>query len=172
MKNATELYNQSLKYLGIGGHPCDESMSFALNQEAATLGHRDAILAMGWFYLNGRGVDKNIAEAQRWYRKSARIGDPHAMFSLGQISYDSLAFTDARRWFMRASKHGHVRSLYWLGKMLKRGQGSPPNRSEAFALFHRAAQENDPEAIRVLRFLSRRHKNTEQIAAARPGSAP
>ena len=158
MKNPIELYNRSLDYLGMGGHPCDEAISFALNQEAATLGHRDAILAMGWFYLNGCGVDKNIPQAQRWYRKSARMGEPRAMFSLGLISYEALGFTNAKRWFMRASRHGHIRSLYWLGKMLFRGHGSLPNRSEAFALFHKAAQKNDPEAIRVLRFLSRRHK--------------
>jgi len=156
---ATNLYNSSLDWLGVGGHPCDDARAFALNEQAAALGYPDAILAMGWFYLNGRGVERDIPVAQHWYRRSARSGDARAMFSLGQISYDGSAYSDARRWFERATKHGHIRSYYWLGKLAWRGHGVPHDRSAAFALFHRAARDHDPEAIRALRYLSRSGRN-------------
>lgn len=158
-REAVSLYNRSLESLGIGGHPVDESHAFELNAQAAALGFRDAILAMGWFYLNGRGVERDIPSAQHWYRRSARSGDPRAMFSLGQISYAAAAYSDARRWFERATKHGHIRSFYWLGKLAWRGQGVPQDRSAAFALFHLAARGHDPEAIRALKYLSRRNRN-------------
>jgi TPR repeat protein len=148
-------YNASLDFLGDGGAPRDFSRAFNLNQKAAKLGLADAILNMGWFYAGGRGVARDLSLAQKWYRRSARHGDPRAMFSLGQIAYDSGDYSGARRWFRRAGDHGHMRSFYWLGKLAWRGHGVPCDRSAALALFHRAARAHDPEAVRGLRFLSR-----------------
>lgn len=156
MNEAILLYNESLDWLGVGGHPLDYAHAFALNSKAAESRYPDAILAMGWFYHGGRGVPRSIPLAQHWYRRSARDGEPKAMFSLGQIAYDAGGYSDARRWFKRASHHGHMRSLYWLGKLAWRGHGVPRDHSAAFCLFHRAARAHDPEAIRVLRYFSRR----------------
>ena len=86
---------------------------------------RDAVLAMGWFYLNGVGVEPNLEEAKRWYRKSARQGDSRAMFSLGQMAYDERDYADALLWFKRASDKDHDRSLFWIGKLSWRGLGIP-----------------------------------------------
>ena len=123
---------------------------------------------MGWLYLNGYGVEKNLQKAEYWYKKSARSGEPRAMFSLGWMAYDALAYVHAKRWFLRAIYHGHIRSIYWLGKLAWRGHGSKQCHSEAFAFFHRAAHLHDPEAIRVLRFLGRNKKKTEQVVAHQP----
>lgn len=158
MSNAVELYNRSMELLGYWGEPREEAEAFKLNREAAQLGHNDAILAMGYFYLNGQGVEKDIELAEYWYKKAARCGNPRAMFSLGWMAYDALAYSQAYLWFRRASHKGHIRSIYWLGKLAWRGHGVAECRSEAFALFQSAARRNDPEAIRVLRFLSRREE--------------
>ncbi len=116
---------------------------------------RDAVLAMGWFYLNGVGVEPDIEEAKRWYKKSARQGDPRAMFSLGQMAYDERDYTDALVWFRRAADKDHTRSLFWIGKLLWRGLGSSTDKKQAMALFQKAGTAKVPEARRVLRFLSR-----------------
>jgi uncharacterized protein len=152
-KQPTTLYNQSLDYLQGDGVSKDEVRSFALNAEAANEGHADAVLAMGWFYLNGVGVERDVERARKWYRKSARRGEPRAMFSLGQIAYNERDFSDALVWFTRASQAGHTRSLYWLGKLYWRGHGVTQDGKRALGLFHRAASSKDPEARRVLRFL-------------------
>jgi len=165
VNSAQTLYNRSLEHLGIDGHARDDAEAFKLNREAALLGHYDAILAMGWFHLNGYGVEKNLKLAEYWYGRSAKGGESRAMFSLGLMAYDALAYTHAKRWFLRATDHGHVRSFYWLGKLAWRGHGVPQCRSEAFVLFHRAARGRDPEAIRALRFLSRKHAKTEPVVA-------
>lgn len=60
-------YNHSLRLLDN-----NDKEAFRLNQIAAQEGMHDAVLAMGWFYLNGVGIDADIAEAIRWYRRSAR----------------------------------------------------------------------------------------------------
>jgi TPR repeat protein len=147
------LYNESLDLLQGHGVAKDERRAFALNAEAAYGGHADAVLAMGWFYLNGVGVERDIDQARKWYRKSARRGQQKAMFSLGQIAYDERHFSDALNWFTRASKAGHVRSLYWLGKLYWRGHGVEHDKKQAITFFHRAASNKVAEAQRVLRFL-------------------
>jgi TPR repeat protein len=76
MKDAETLYAESLKHIGEYGYPENYAKAFSLNAAAAALGFHDAVLAMGWFYLNGLGVPENLHQAERWYRRSARLGDP------------------------------------------------------------------------------------------------
>jgi TPR repeat protein len=149
------LYNRSLESLKGEHAPEDPQKSFLLNAEAAKSGMRDAVLAMGWFYLNGVGVQQDEEQAQGWYRKSARQGDPRAMFSLGQMAYDCGDHADALVWFRRVADKGHARSSFWIGKLFWRGHGVPVDRRQARALFQKAATEKVPAAQRVLKFLSR-----------------
>jgi uncharacterized protein len=148
------LYNQSLALLDGKNVPKDEKKSFAANAQAASMGFRDAVLAMGWYYLNGVGVSKDVDEAKRWYRRSARQREPRAMFSLGQIAYEERNFEEALEWFRSAREQGHARSTYWIAKLCWRGQGVWQDRRAAEALIQEAASQKDPEARRVLRFLS------------------
>src|SRR5208283_3506668 len=75
-------YNRSLRLIDN-----NDAEAFRLNCMAAENGMHDAVLAMGWFYLNGVGVEADEEEAIQWYRRSARQGEPRAMFSLGYIAY-------------------------------------------------------------------------------------
>jgi len=149
------LYNRSLRSLHGFRAQEDPQESFLLNAQAAESGMRDAVLAMGWFYLNGVGVEPDIEEAKRWYKKSARQGDPRAMFSLGQMAYDEQDYTDALVWFRRAADKDHARSLFWIGKLLWRGLGTSTDKKQGMALFQKAGAAKVPEARRVVRFLSR-----------------
>jgi TPR repeat protein len=153
---AISLYNQSLDYWLGRGVAKDDQRAFALNAEAAQQGYADAVLAMGWFYLNGVGVERNIERARKWYHDSAGRGEPKAMFSLGQIAYDERDYFDALVWFKRASDAGHNRSLYFIGKLYWRGHGVEQDKKEAMRYFHRAASSKVDEAQRVLRFLTSR----------------
>jgi TPR repeat protein len=140
----------------------DPQKSFLLNAQAAESGMRDAVLAMGWFYLNGVGVEPDLEEAKRWYRKSARQGDPSAMFSLGQMAYDERDHADALVWFRRAADKGHSRSLFWIGKLLWRGLGTPADKKQAMMYFQKGAVAKVPEARRVVRCLSRNTVRTKR----------
>ena len=151
----TYLYNESLDLLQGRGVAQDSKRAFALNVEAARGGYAEAVLAMGWFYINGVGVDRNVEKAKKWYRDSARHGESKAMFSLGQIACDEKEFSDALHWFTRASKAGHARSLYWLGKLYWRGYGVEQDQKRAKSLFHQAASQKVVEAQRLLRYLSK-----------------
>ena len=147
-------YYQSVSFLLGRGVAKDEKRSFTLNERVAHAGHGDAVLAMGWFYLNGIGVDRDLGAAEKWYRKAARHGDSRAMFSLGQMAYGQRDFSSAFDWFQRASENGHARSFYWKGKLYWRGEGVDCDRKKAMELFHEAASKRVIEAQRVLRFLN------------------
>ncbi|HEY5330996.1 MAG TPA: tetratricopeptide repeat protein [Acidobacteriaceae bacterium] len=142
------LYNRSLRMVDD-----NEAEAFRLNELAAHEGMHDAVLAMGWFYLNGVGVPEDENEAYKWYRKSARQGDARALFSLGQIAYWKSDFAAALTWFTRAEDKQHHRSQFWLGKMYWRGNGVPQNRKRARQLFAEAARKKVTEAQRTIRFL-------------------
>ena len=149
-------YNHSLKLLDN-----DEAEAFRLNIQAAEKGMHDAVLAMGWFYLNGVGIERDENEAIRWYRKSARQGDERAMFSLGQIAYSERQdYPEALLWFRRAADKGHYRSIFWLGKLYWRGHGVEQDQQAAKQYFSKAADKKLPVAQRTLRFLSRRRLST------------
>lgn len=156
MTTAQALYDKSLEHIGENGHPIDYEIAFALNQKAAAQGHPDAVLAMGWFYFNGFGTPRDLRSAERWYRRSARSGEPKAMFSLGEIACDENNFDTAHYWFELAVKHGHVRAQYWLGKLYWRGLGVSSDKVKALRLFEQAAHANAPEAKRFMRFRNRR----------------
>ena len=156
--SANTTYNLSLKYLDGIGVPKDETAAFALCEQAATVNHHDAVLALGWHYLNGCGTPPNLEKAKWWYTKSARQGEPRAMFSLGQMAYDAEDFESARLWFTRASQKKHARSLYWLAKLHWHGRGVQLNRTEAIALANAAASQRDPEARRALKLFSKCRK--------------
>jgi uncharacterized protein len=152
--SANAAYNDSLKMLGN-----DDAEAFRLTQIAADKEMHDAVLAMGWFYLNGIGVAANEEEAHRWYRKSARQGNEKAMFSLGQMAYWQQDFSDAMTWFNRAAGQGHHRSKFWIGKMYWRGEGVEQDQKTAQKMFAEAASKRVFEAQRAIRYLDylRRH---------------
>jgi uncharacterized protein len=152
---AVYLYNRSLELLDGRGVAKDPAEAFRLNADAAGHGYGDAVLAMGWFYLNGVGVARDLDRARQWYKRSARQGDTRAMFSLGQMAYDARDFAEALRWFERGVDKGHSRSLFWLGKLYWHGRGVPRDKKRASALFAEAARKKVPEARRAVAWLKR-----------------
>ena len=160
---ASRLYNRSLNFLEGMSAAEDPRQAFQLNAQAAAYGMHDAVLAMGWFYLNGVGVEVDRDEARRWYRKSARQGATMAMYSLGSMAYEERDYANAAVWLRRAADQGHSNSLFWLGKMYWRGHGVPTRKRLALALFQKAAAARVPAAQRVLKFLSRNPLRARRI---------
>ncbi len=142
-------YNRSLRLLDN-----NDVEAFRLNRIAAEDGMHDAVLAMGWYYLNGVGVEADEDEAIRWHRRSARQGEPRAMFSLGYIAYFRKDYSEALQWFERALAKNHHRSSFWIGKIYWRGQGVDRDRRRAQSYFAKAAQRKVAEAQRAIRFLA------------------
>ncbi|MBI5862595.1 MAG: sel1 repeat family protein [Rhodocyclales bacterium] len=57
--------------------------AIALIEAAAQDGNPRAQTRLGWAYEAGRGVERNLAQAARWFRQAAEGGDGEAMYALG-----------------------------------------------------------------------------------------
>ena len=71
VKTAEDLYQE-----GLGCQ--DAAQQVQLFQQAANLGHLDAMLHLGFAYEYGNGISKNAYEAAKWFRKAAEQGNAGA----------------------------------------------------------------------------------------------
>ncbi|EQM95281.1 tetratricopeptide repeat protein, partial [Oxalobacter paraformigenes] len=62
-----------------------EAMTCFMKPDAVT--NPATMNRIGYMYKKGRGVEKNLAEAVKWYRKAAEAGFAAAQFNLG-LTYE------------------------------------------------------------------------------------
>jgi TPR repeat protein len=109
---------------------------------------------LGVCYYNGEGVEKDYAEAVKWFRKSAEQGHAVAQYCLG-VSYDKgegvpQDYAEAVKWFRKSAEQGHAVAQYCLGVFYYRGEGVEKDYVNAAIWFRKAAEQNDAEAQRNL----------------------
>jgi hypothetical protein len=76
--NMDAKYNLACCYgMGFGVNK-DEIESFRLMKQCAEAGIKEAAFTVGQQYLKGAGTKKDIDEAIKWFRKSAKDGNPYA----------------------------------------------------------------------------------------------
>jgi TPR repeat protein len=96
----------------------------------AFVGMQCAVLA--GYYESGRAVPKDQAEAIRWYRKAAELGDSVGQQRLARISQSGQGTAkdpfDASNW-------------YQLGTAYEEGRGAPKDPAEAARCYRKAADE-------------------------------
>lgn len=68
------------------GH--DPEKAFALFSQAVAQGHIKSLNMLGRCYENGWGCPQDMAEAVRWYRRSAEEGDFRGQYRYGQLLLD------------------------------------------------------------------------------------
>ena len=80
---------------------------------------------LGFMYANGRGVQRDDAEAVRWYRHAAEQGNATGQYSLGFMYANGrgVARDDAEavRWYRRAAEQGNATGQYNLGSCTRTG---------------------------------------------------
>ena len=111
----------------------------------ANQGDMDAQNKLGAAYFNGKGIEKNSAEAQRWFTQSAQKGYAKSQYNLGIMYYVGQGVpqnhAEALNWFSKAAKQGLADAQYNLGVMYYQGVGITQNYPEAFKLYSQAAQK-------------------------------
>jgi uncharacterized protein len=111
----------------------------------ANQGDLEAQNKLGAAYFNGKGIEKNIAEALRWFTQSAEKGYAKAQYNLGVMYYVGNGVpqsqAEAIKWFSKAALQGFADAQYNLGVMYYQGAGIPQNYPEAFKLYSQAAQK-------------------------------
>lgn len=99
--------------------PAEAKHAADLCQSAANHGYADAQLILSTFYLAGRGVKKDSAQAAAWLRKAAEQGRPDAEFMLA-FDYErgsGVPRDDAQSivWYRKAADQGYPAAMLFLG---------------------------------------------------------
>jgi len=103
-------------------------------------------LALGNRYFN----EKNYAEAVKYYRKAAELGNADAQSTLGCL-YDHAEgvrrnYAEAAKWYRKAAEQGNNVAQNNLGTLYYNGQGVKRNYSEALKWFRKAADHGNAAA--------------------------
>lgn len=120
----------------------------------AHLGGTSSQVALANRYSTGRGVEKDEAEAVRWYRRAAEGGYGPAQVVMGNRYLQGAGVeadpVQARAWFRRAAEGGDPSGEFGLGLVLIKGVGGAPDPEAGAAWIQKAAAHGHPEARRVV----------------------
>jgi hypothetical protein len=124
----------------------------------ATLDIAEAQYELGVCLCKGKGVDQNIAEAAKWWRKAADQGHADAQFQLGCLYYQGegvkLDRREAVNWWRKAAAQDHADSLCNLGFLYYEGLLIgiiPRDRVEGVRLLRMAMEKGSIKARDILR---------------------
>ena len=79
LDKAAEYYEKALTY----NSSEDYQQALIFFTVAAELGHAEAQNFVGFYYLNGYGVEKDYAKAVEWFYKAAAQDNVYATYNLG-----------------------------------------------------------------------------------------
>ncbi len=116
---------------------------------AADQGHVTAQLYYFVWCFNGKGGEKNLAEALKYGKLAAATGNVDACFGCASILIDmntSEAWAEARIYFKRAADQGHKDSQLNYAVMCERGLGGKINLLEAKKNYEKVAKNGNEEA--------------------------
>jgi hypothetical protein len=121
--------------------------------------------AVALFYENGRGTERNLEEAVRWYLNVVDEGVPGASARLGAMIASGLisasGYPNADNWVLDAARSGDAAALnmiqsraetgdpaamYALGAMYQTGEGVPQHTQRSVEFMARAARAGSPRA--------------------------
>ena len=83
-------------------------LEFAICLKKAKKGDSEAQRELGCLYRMGLGVNKDGAQAVKWYKKAAKAGNTKAQFYLGRLYEEGLGIAKdearAMRWYLKAAQ--------------------------------------------------------------------
>ena len=113
----------------------DPIRALPMLRSAAEAGHPQAATLLGWFHESGRGTEKNLEEARRWYRAGVDRGQADAMAALGRLLLKEPGAESrqaTQQLLQRAAERNDPDGQYYLGWML--AQGTEASHDDAKAL--------------------------------------
>lgn len=123
-------------------------------ERAAATGDAAAMNSLGWLYREGKGVEKNDAQAREWYERAAAAGNGSAMFWLGWLSHQGLGGprddVKAGEWFEAAAATGEGTAMSWNGALYQYGWGVPKDYVKAREWYEKSAAANNAEGMHNL----------------------
>jgi len=101
-------------------------------------------------YIQGNGVQSDVAKGDKWLRKAAEDGNANAESVLGVMyGYGGIVernVFEAVKWWRLAAEQGNAKAQTFLGEHYCTGEGVPQDYSEAVRWFRKAAEQGDANA--------------------------
>lgn len=153
----------------------DYKTAIELLTPLAESGDVDALGNLGNIYGFGRGVERDLVKAEKYWRRAAEKGLGTAMGNIGslyQIGQGGLPKDSAlaAQWYLKAAEHRHTPSMLTLSSMYMNGVGVPFNAIHALAWSGLAAMNaTDPRIKQMAGEQTRKiasELSREQIVAA------
>ncbi len=118
----------------------DDSLAFRLFKKAADKGIAQAIVSVGYCYLEGSGTKVDYVAAKKYFEKGVANKDCKAMYALGGM-YDNgdgmpVDYLKARKLYQQAIDSCELpAAMYDLGGLYEEGLGIPVNKRKAMQLY-------------------------------------
>ncbi|OQW90883.1 MAG: hypothetical protein BWK79_18480 [Beggiatoa sp. IS2] len=129
-------------------------------QESAQAGHAEAQYTLGWFYVQGQGVEQDFTQAIYWFQQAAQQGDAKAQYHLGQLYADTQNKLKAAYWNTQAARQGHLSARQdQMRLFVKAAEQGSAQLQYTLALIY-ASKKNQPDCLkRTLGWLQRAAQN-------------
>jgi TPR repeat protein len=123
---------------------------FAQTLMKATLGDKDAQVAVGDMYKDGQGVAQDYQAAMDWYLKAAEQDDPVGQRKVGVLYDHGLGVTQnystAMEWYLLAAEQGSPPAQRNIANLYRAGRGVPQDDSKAMEWYLKAADQGNAAA--------------------------
>jgi len=122
-----------------------------LRQTTAS-GNATAQYQLAMRYVTGAGVAQDGPTVLAWMRRAAQQGCAPAQYELGSFYTLNRPTQDDRQaaqWLRQAAEQGHAAAPYSLGMLYAADRGVAHDPAEAYAWLSLAADQDDPNAVRV-----------------------
>jgi TPR repeat protein len=133
-------------YFGAFGDAPDNVKAAEWLTFAAQRGDPELQLALGNEYLLGGVFPKDVAQAERWFLKSAGQGNAEAQENLGEIYLDAKRYPEALQWLNLSALQGRMRAQLLVGNLYYFGLGVKQDPATAMKWWRLAAEQKDAMA--------------------------
>ena len=128
---------------------CGQKSEMDKLRESAEKGDAKAQFELGKCYSEGKGINKDAAEAAKWYRKAAEQGYAGAQYIYGRCCLDGTGIaknsSEGLKWLLKAANQGNVNAVYDAGVCYCDGIGVKRNIDMALKYFVLAEKAGHPK---------------------------
>jgi len=121
---------------------------------------------LGVMYEKGKGVEKNLKKAKKWFQFAAEQGLAKAQYNLGLMYAKGKGvekdYSKAIKWMTLAADQGNGKAQTNLGWMYETGKGVPRDTQKALSLYQLASDQGLAKAQEKLNLLLKKNKENLQ----------
>ncbi|MGL5352186.1 MAG: tetratricopeptide repeat protein [Clostridium sp.] len=147
----------------------EESENEEIEYEYVEAGDDDEAIELvdkGEKYYFGRGIDKDVYKARRYFEKAARLGNEYGEVYLGLFYEKGLGGEEdigqAMYWYKKAAIKGNAFAEYSIGYLYFNGDGVEQNYEYSFSWYKKSAENGFPAAQHALAYLYKMGEGCEE----------